>query len=110
MMESIEYLTSLTQLKTKKDDKIEWWYSHIGVRPPVVQLVEDGHQEGGRLAGACLRARHHVTAGHDDGDSVLLHRSRLVVACQRYIVTDYVRQFYVLKLKKKKHLLLKTDP
>ena len=37
-------------------------------------LVEDGEEEGGGLAGAGLGAGHQVPALADDGEPVLLHR------------------------------------
>lgn len=51
--------------------------------PSLIDLVEYGHEEGGGLPGAGLRARHDVTAPEHDRDRVLLHRGRLVVAGRR---------------------------
>lgn len=67
-------------------------------RPRLVYLVEYGHEEGGGLAGAGLRARHHVALPQHYGDRVLLHRRRLVVACVRYVRAHYFRQVNVLEL------------
>lgn len=64
----------------------------------LVYLVEYGHEEGGRLAGAGLRARHHVAVSQHDGDCVLLHRGRLVVSRQHYVRPHYFRQVNILKL------------
>ena len=43
------------------------------------QLVEDREEEGGSLPRPSLSAGHEVTAGHDDGEAVLLHWSRHLV-------------------------------
>lgn len=66
--------------------------------PRLVYLVENGHEEGGRLARAGLRARHHVPASEHYRDRVLLHRGRLVVACECYVRTHYFRQVNLLEL------------
>lgn len=71
---------------------------HVFNRPRLVYLVEYGHEEGGGLAGAGLRARHHVALPQHYGDRVLLHRRRLVVACVRYVRAHYFRQVNVLEL------------
>uniref|UniRef100_A0A8W7PSX2 Uncharacterized protein n=1 Tax=Anopheles coluzzii TaxID=1518534 RepID=A0A8W7PSX2_ANOCL len=66
-------------------------------RPVLVHLVQDRHQEGGRLARARLRARHQIPPGQDDRDRVLLHRRRFVVACQLYVIIDNLCQLNVVE-------------
>ena len=61
-------------------------------------LVQNGNQKSGRLAGTRLGAGHHVTSRQNDGNSVLLHRCRCRVACQRYVGADDFRQLDFLKL------------
>uniref|UniRef100_A0A182JJJ6 Uncharacterized protein n=1 Tax=Anopheles atroparvus TaxID=41427 RepID=A0A182JJJ6_ANOAO len=66
-------------------------------RTVLVHLVQNRHQEGGRLARAGLRARHQVAPGQNDRDCVLLHRRRLVVARQLHVVVDDLCQLDVVK-------------
>ena len=61
------------------------------------QLAQDGHQEGGRLPGACLGAGHEVAVGENHRDGVLLHGSGLGVVGQLDIALDNLSQVDVIK-------------
>ena len=60
--------------------------------------IEDGHEEGGRLARARLSARHQVAAVGDDRHGVLLHRRRLRVLAQLDVVGDDLVEVELLEL------------
>mmetsp|Transcript_103844 Transcript_103844/g.293674 ORF Transcript_103844/g.293674 Transcript_103844/m.293674 type:complete len:628 (+) Transcript_103844:141-2024(+) len=56
------------------------------------QRLEARDHEGAGLAAARLRARHEVPARHDDGDRVLLHWRRPLVAAAPEVVEEAVHQ------------------
>lgn len=68
------------------------WALRHRLRPLTKHVVEDGQQERSSLARASLSASHQVEALHDDGNSILLHRCRVVVLTQSDIVLDDRRQ------------------
>src|SRR5581483_7250147 len=70
------------------------------------QLVEDGQPESGRLAGAGLRAAHHVASGKDDGDGLRLNGGGLGVAGLGHGPQDLGPQAELLKARRAQTTLL----
>lgn len=76
--------TELSSLVVDLDDELSGGghHDHLGShRHPVLalrlgrnQIVDDREEEGRCLARAGLGARHEISAGHEDGDAVLLDR------------------------------------
>jgi len=55
------------------------------------------------LTGLC--ARHQISLGQDDRDCVLLHRRRLLVLAQHYVVLDDVSKINVRKLSRQTNVV-----
>ena len=66
--------------------------SAVSVATVLEDLVKDGEEEGGSLAGSGLGATHHVPPGHNDRDGVLLHGRGLQVAGLLDIILEEVAE------------------
>ena len=64
----------------------------VASRVGLVETLEDGQHESGRLAGAGLGAGQQVTSGEDERDRLGLNRGRLDVAGVRDSAEQFGRQ------------------
>ena len=69
----------------------------VALRAVHEDLVQQRHQEGGRLAGARLGTGHQVARLENDGERVLLHRRRRGVLGQLDVLDDDRRQLELLE-------------
>ena len=67
------------------------------LRPLLQDSVQDGHEEGGGLAGAGLGAGHEVALSQDAGNAVLLHRCRGGVVGQLQVPLHNGSQLNILE-------------